>query len=153
MLLCTYRTPLLQSTQIPDGVSSCISNASARRQAPLGYESFAVSYQVAYYYIVLQTYTRCIFNNPKSTQVWPDGNYSRYSGNKFPVLPLTLKPREILGSMECLQRPTSSAILLTKQILRNPENRKSGSGLSKRAPFNAACRARLTTISLTSSPT
>jgi hypothetical protein len=72
MLLCTYRTPLLQSTQIPDGVSSCISNAviaSARRHTPLGYESFAVSYQVAYYDIVLQTYTRYIFNNPKSTQV------------------------------------------------------------------------------------
>jgi hypothetical protein len=45
----------------------------------------------------LSTHSHRFFNNLKSTQKWPSGtmtrHYSRYSGSKFPVLSLTLKPR------------------------------------------------------------
>jgi hypothetical protein len=56
-------------------------------------------------------------------------HYSRHSGNKFPVLPLTLKLRSKRNLREngviiyqCLQRPTSPATISAKQILPNLEN-------------------------------
>jgi hypothetical protein len=81
--------------------SKSLNSNSKSRQHFIAHHFFrahkSVPFQVIHCSKVLQPNTHHFFNNPKSTQVWSSGtmtrHYSRYSENKFFVLPLTLKPK------------------------------------------------------------
>jgi hypothetical protein len=70
-----HRSPLFQSTQIPDRSPPLHIQCSEwiSQTAPLGLESFAVPQQVVHCFVVLQTYTYRSLNNSKSTQVGSGG--------------------------------------------------------------------------------
>jgi hypothetical protein len=95
-----------------------------------------------------------------STQVWSGGtitrHYSRHSGNIFPILPLTVKTRSKKLSgvwSERISAVSAASHSLSKTDFAKLWISTGGGGLSKTAPFNAACHTRLSTISLPSSPT
>jgi hypothetical protein len=73
------------------------STASASIRRRLSVSNLQQCHQVVHCFIVAQAHLHRLFDNPKSTQVRSSGtmtrHYFRDSGNKFSVLPMTLKPR------------------------------------------------------------
>jgi hypothetical protein len=131
---------------------------------PRGLESSAVPYQVIHYFIVPQAHTHRLFDNPKSTKVRSSGtmtrHYSLESGNKFHVLPLTLKPRPKRNPWEYGVSESTSVCNVLLPLTQSQQNRSCQTlkiyrrkWSDRTAPFNAACHARSSTISLPSTST